>query len=188
MNHLRARPLLVVLATATALAAAPAVAYADGGRPAPVTGGIPLVNTDEKIGPGIDLQHVKALDQKGWYDAQYLTVDLSDRAVGTDLLTSGPVSSGGPLSEAADKAGAVAGVNGEFFDIGNSNAALGGEVQDGKLVKSADIAAVSTSASARTASPSSWTSRSTRPPTSRARTTRCCPSTPRTAAGCPRTA
>ncbi|MGV9654012.1 phosphodiester glycosidase family protein [Streptomyces sp. NPDC003554] len=139
VNHLRARPLLVVLATATALAAAPAVAYADGGRPAPVTGGIPLVNTDEKIGPGIDLQHLKALDQKGWYDAQYLTVDLSDRAVGTDLLTSGPVSSGGPLSEAADKAGAVAGVNGEFFDIGNSNAALGGEVQDGKLVKSADI-------------------------------------------------
>ncbi|MGW5063606.1 hypothetical protein ACWEQ2_41115 [Streptomyces sp. NPDC004096] len=139
VNHLRARPLLVVLATATALAAAPAVAYADGGRPAPVTGGIPLVNTDEKIGPGIDLQHVKALDQKGWYDAQYLTVDLSDRAVGTDLLTSGPVASGGPLSEAAGTAGAVAGVNGEFFDIGNSNAALGGEVQDGKLVKSADI-------------------------------------------------
>ncbi|GHJ37072.1 hypothetical protein Sm713_26810 [Streptomyces sp. TS71-3] len=106
---------------------------------APVTGGIPLTNTSEKIGPGIGLQHVKALDQKGWYDAQFLNVDLSNRAVGTDLLTSGPVASGGPLSAAANKAGAVAGVNGEFFDIGNSNAALGGEVQDGKLIKSADI-------------------------------------------------
>ncbi|MCF3961196.1 phosphodiester glycosidase family protein [Streptomyces fuscigenes] len=167
LNHRRARPLLVVLATATALAAAPAVAYADSGAPAhdrlavgapvihtptsrtpvtatpatgaPVTGGIPLTNTTEKIGPGIDLRHVKALDQKGWYDAQFLNVDLSDKAVGTDLLTSGPVASGGPLSAAANKAGAVAGVNGEFFDIGNSNAALGGEVQDGKLIKSADI-------------------------------------------------
>ncbi|MGI5517748.1 phosphodiester glycosidase family protein [Streptomyces sp. CA-106131] len=173
MNHRRKRPLLVVLATATALAAAPAVAYADSGplapvavapanidpvtgvpvtgaqttgtpvtgapdTGAPVTGGIPLTNTSEKIGPGIDLQHVKALAQKGWYDAQFLHVDLSNSAVGTDLLTSGPVASGGPLSKAANKAGAVAGVNGEFFDIGNSNAALGGEVQDGKLIKSAD--------------------------------------------------
>ncbi|MFE4654720.1 phosphodiester glycosidase family protein [Streptomyces sp. NPDC056707] len=163
-----------MLATATALAAAPAVAYADSGPVAPVvvapanvdpvtgapvtgaqttgapvtgapasgapiTGGIPLINTAEKIGPGIDLQHVKALDQKGWYDAQFLNVDLSKRAVGTDLLTSGPVASGGPLSVAANKAGAVAGVNGEFFDIGASNAALGGEVQNGQLVKSADI-------------------------------------------------
>ncbi|MFD5063471.1 MULTISPECIES: phosphodiester glycosidase family protein [unclassified Streptomyces] len=163
-----------MLATATALAAAPAVAYADSGPVAPVvvapanvdpvtgapvtgaqtagapvtgapasgapiTGGIPLINTSEKIGPGIDLQHVKALDQRGWYDAQFLNVDLSKRAVGTDLLTSGPVASGGPLSVAANKAGAVAGVNGEFFDIGASNAALGGEVQNGQLVKSADI-------------------------------------------------
>ncbi|MCL2728774.1 MAG: phosphodiester glycosidase family protein [Actinomycetia bacterium] len=139
LNHRHARPLLVVLAAATALAAAPSVAFADGGAPAPVTGGIPLVDTTEKIGPGIGLQHVKALDQKGWYDAHYLTVDLSGKAVGTDLLTSGPVASGGPLSEAVNKAGAVAGINGEFFDIGNSNAALGGEVQDGKLLKSADI-------------------------------------------------
>lgn len=174
LNHRRTRLWLVVLATATALAAAPAVAYADSGpvapvvvapanvdpvtgapvtgaqttgapvtgapaSGAPVTGGIPLINTSEKIGPGIDLQHVKALDQKGWYDAQFLNVDLSKRAVGTDLLTSGPVASGGPLSVAANKAGAVAGVNGEFFDIGASNAALGGEVQNGQLVKSADI-------------------------------------------------
>ncbi|MFD1500625.1 hypothetical protein ACFSIL_29850, partial [Streptosporangium lutulentum] len=131
--------LTVALAAAATLAVSPAVAYADGSRPAPVTGGIPLIDTTEEIGPAINLQHVKALDQKGWYDAQFLTVDLSDRAVSTDLITSGPVASGGPLSVAANKAGAVAGVNGEFFDIGNSNAALGGEVQNGQLVKSADI-------------------------------------------------
>ncbi len=98
-----------------------------------------MINTTEKIGPGINLQHVKALDQKGWYDAQFLTVDLANSAVSTDLLTAGPVASGGPLSVAANKAGAVAGVNGEFFDIGNSNAALGGEVQNGQLIKTADI-------------------------------------------------
>ncbi|WP_176993144.1 phosphodiester glycosidase family protein, partial [Nonomuraea jiangxiensis] len=132
-------PLLVALATATTLVVSPAAAYADDNPPAPVTGGIPLINTAEEIGPGIDLRHVKALDQKGWYDAHFLTVDLSNSAVGTDLLTAGPVASGGPLSVAANKAGAVAGVNGEFFDIGNSNAALGGEVQNGQLIKTADI-------------------------------------------------
>ncbi|WP_371778910.1 phosphodiester glycosidase family protein [Streptosporangium subroseum] len=139
LNHRYTRPLLVALAAATTLAALPAAAYADGSRPAPVTGGIPLINTAEKIGPGINLQHVNALDQKGWYNARFLTVDLSNSAVGTDLLTAGPVASGGPLSVAANKAGAVAGVNGEFFDIGNSTAALGGEVQNGQLLKTADI-------------------------------------------------
>ncbi|GAA5186559.1 phosphodiester glycosidase family protein [Rugosimonospora acidiphila] len=127
------------VAALSTLAFLPNAAYASGSQSAPVTGGLPLVNTAEKIGPGINLQHVKALDQKGWYDAQFLTVDLSNSAVSTDLLTSGPVASGGPLSVSANKAGAVAGVNGEFFDIGNSNAALGGEVQDGQLLKSADI-------------------------------------------------
>ncbi|WP_198168985.1 phosphodiester glycosidase family protein [Herbidospora daliensis] len=127
----------MALAAATTLAVSPAAVYADG--TAPVTGGIPLIDTTEQIGPGIALQHVKALDQKGWYDARFLTVDLSNTAVSTDLLTAGPVAAGGPLSVAANKVGAVAGVNGEFFDIGNSNAALGGEVLDGQLRKTADI-------------------------------------------------
>ncbi|MEV1317725.1 phosphodiester glycosidase family protein [Micromonospora arborensis] len=140
LNVRRVTPLVGVLATAVTLVAFPAMASANPGLPdAPVTGGLQLINTNEKIGPGIGLQHVKALDQSGWYDAQYLTVDLSNSAVSTDLLTSGPVASGGPLSVSANKAGAVAGVNGEFFDIGNSNAALGGEIQDGQLVKTADI-------------------------------------------------
>lgn len=138
LNHRSTRPLLVAVAAATALVVSPATAYADASAPAPVTGGLPLINTTETIGPGINLQHVKALDVKGWYDAQFLTVDLANRAVSTDLLASGPVASGGPLSAAANKAGAVAGVNGEFFDIGNSNAALGGEIQDGQLIKTAD--------------------------------------------------
>src|SRR3954471_17927949 len=121
-------PLLGVAATAVTLLASPAMASPAPAQ-APVTGGIPLVDSDERIGPGIDLRHVNALAANGWYDAQYLTVDLTNGAVSTDLLTSGAVASGGPLSVSANKAGAVAGVNGEFFDIGNSNAALGGEIQ-----------------------------------------------------------
>src|ERR1700748_2795219 len=120
------RSLLVTVAAAAVAVASPVAAHAQsspheqGGPPAPVTGGIPLINTTEKIGPGINLQHLKALAQSGWYDGQFMTVDLSNSAVSTDLLTSGPVASGGPLSAAANKAGAVGGVHGEFFDLGNS--------------------------------------------------------------------
>ena len=139
LNHRVTRPVVMALAAASTLVLFPAAAYAHGDQPAPATGGIPLINTTEKIGPGITLQHVQALDQKGWYDARFLTVQLTNRAITTDLLTAGPVASGGPLSVAADKAGAVAGVNGDFYDLGNSTAAHGAEIQNGTLLKTANL-------------------------------------------------
>ncbi|WP_285103107.1 phosphodiester glycosidase family protein [Promicromonospora sp. MEB111] len=139
-NRRWSSPLAAAVAAATLLTALPSVAHASvtsaSGNPADE---LALTDTVEDIGPGISLRHLKAVDEGGWYDARFLTVDLSEDAVSTDLLTAGPVASAGPLSTAANRAGAVAGVNGEFFDIGNSNAALGGEVQDGVLRKSADI-------------------------------------------------
>jgi len=116
---------------AAALAAFPAAAQA--------ADSLALVDKTEPLGPGITLRHVNAVNSGGWYDSQILTVDLANGAVTSDLLTAGKVAQGGPLSIAADKAGAVAGINGEFFDIGNSTAALGGEVQNGQLLKSADV-------------------------------------------------
>jgi hypothetical protein len=112
------------------LAVAPSAAHA--------AGSLALVDQTEPLGPGITLRHVNALDQGGWYDSQILTVDLANPAVGSDLLMAGKVAEGGPLSVAANQAGAVAGVNGEFFDIGNSTAPQGGEVRSGVLIKSPD--------------------------------------------------
>lgn len=94
-----------------------------------------LIDDREPLGPGIVLQHQKYLESTGWVDRQVLTVDLADPAVGTDLLHAEKVAQGSPLSEQANRAGAVAGVNGDFFDIGNSNAALGFEYQGGRLRK-----------------------------------------------------
>ena len=39
----------------------------------------------------------------------------------------------------ANRAGAAAGVNGDFFDIDSTQASLGGEIQAGQLIKSADF-------------------------------------------------
>jgi hypothetical protein len=99
---------------------------------------LPLIDKTEQLGPGISLRHLKSLGEGGWQDRQILTVHLNEAGVGTGLLTAGAVAQGGPLSAAADKAGAVAGVNGDFFDINESTAAEGGEVEDGELVKSAN--------------------------------------------------
>ncbi|HVW47721.1 MAG TPA: phosphodiester glycosidase family protein [Solirubrobacterales bacterium] len=121
-----------------AVATTMAIAFATSPAADAAEEGLALINKTEPLGPGVTLQHIKAVNKAGWYDEQVLTVELENSAVSTDLLTPGKVAAGGPLSEAADKAGAVAATNGDFFDIGNSNAAEGGEVQGGKLVKSPD--------------------------------------------------
>ncbi len=126
----RTRALGATLAAALALSLAPAAYAADQ---------LSLVDTTEPVGPGISLKHMKFLDSSGWYDEQVLTVDLANSALKSDLLTAPSVAQGEPLSTMANRAGAAAGVNGDFFDIDGTQASTGGEVQGGALVKSADI-------------------------------------------------
>ncbi|HEY4278117.1 MAG TPA: phosphodiester glycosidase family protein [Conexibacter sp.] len=84
---------------------------------------------------------MKTLSQSGWVDEQVLSVDLGNSAVRTNLLTSPFVAQGTPLSQIADRDGAVAGVNGDFFDIDNSQAPQGAEVRSGQPLKSGDFGA-----------------------------------------------
>ena len=58
-------------------------------------------------------------------------MDLSNSAVKSDLLTAPHVAQGEALSSMANRAGAAAGVNGDFFDIDSTQASLGGEIQAG---------------------------------------------------------
>jgi exopolysaccharide biosynthesis protein len=94
------------------------------------------VDDREPLGPGIELAHEHYLAAAGWVDRQVLTVDLANPAVTTDLLHAEKVAQGSALSKQANAAGAVAGVNGDFFDIGNSGASLGFEIAGGSLRKS----------------------------------------------------
>ncbi|MEV4420617.1 phosphodiester glycosidase family protein [Patulibacter sp. NPDC049589] len=97
-----------------------------------------VVDHTETLGPGITLRHQQYLETTGWVNRQVVTADLAGAAVGSDLLTSGKVAKGSPLTDQVNAAGAVAGINGDFFDIGNSGAALGFEVGGGQLIKSGD--------------------------------------------------
>jgi hypothetical protein len=127
----RPRTLLrAVIAAAAIAVAAPSFAQA--------ADRLSLIDATEPVGPGITLQHHKFLDSSGWYDEQVLTVDLSNSAVKSDLLTAPKVAQGEPLSTMVNRVGAAAGVNGDFFDIDSTQASLGGEVKAGELIKSAD--------------------------------------------------
>ena len=116
---------------------APTPAAADDG-PSLTDDAIELVDQTEQVGPGISLRELTSVTPAGWYDQQILTVDLTNRAVTGDLLAGEHVTDRNAISKKADASGAVAAVNGDFFDIDNSGAPLGAEVKNGELLKSSD--------------------------------------------------
>ncbi|MBB4661162.1 phosphodiester glycosidase family protein [Conexibacter arvalis] len=105
--------------------------------PAADAAGLHLIDETEQLGPGIELRHLKTLEPGGWYDHQIITARLGG-PVSSDLLSGDKVTDRGPISIKADRAGAVAGVNGDFFDIDNSNAPAGAAVRGGELLKTSD--------------------------------------------------
>ncbi|PLR84402.1 multidrug transporter [Bacillus canaveralius] len=89
----------------------------------------------ERIGTGVEITTFERFDARGWINGEMLKVDLGNKAVTADLLQPGVVSKAERLSETARRNGAIAGVNGDFFDINGTKAPLGAEIQSGNLVK-----------------------------------------------------
>ncbi|MGW3196945.1 phosphodiester glycosidase family protein [Streptomyces sp. NPDC001118] len=90
-----------MLAGAALAGAAPAGAVPDGKR----------------IAPGVTYRQFDVTASAGRTHAHLLTVDLANPHVKVDLLHPGAVAARATVSAMADSAGAVAGVNGDFFDI-----------------------------------------------------------------------
>lgn len=87
------------------------------------------------VAPGVELTRFEHLDPRGWVHGQVLQVDLTEDATRSDLLWPGTVSATAPLSEMAADQGAIAGVNGDFFDINRTGAPLGAAIAGGELLK-----------------------------------------------------
>lgn len=77
------------------------------------------------VAPGLEHTTFDRYDARGWVRVNALTADLSRRGLRLDYAAAGKVSAPGPLSVALQRDGAVAGVNGDFFDIGDTGAPLG---------------------------------------------------------------
>lgn len=86
---------------------------------AALTGAAPAgaAESTTRIAPGVAYMELDIPAARGTAHAHVLTVDLRDPRVRVDLLHPGAVASRAPVSRLADSRGAVAGVNGDFFNI-----------------------------------------------------------------------
>ncbi|MEU6258031.1 phosphodiester glycosidase family protein [Streptomyces sp. NPDC047043] len=69
------------------------------------------------IAPGVTYKQFDVQGARGLTHAHLLTVDLSNTRVRLDLLYPGAVAARSAVSKLADAQGAVAGINGDFFNI-----------------------------------------------------------------------
>ncbi|WP_346346750.1 phosphodiester glycosidase family protein [Streptomyces sp. SID161] len=119
--------------------ATPAGAAPTGAAPAGAA------SAGKRIAPGVTYRQFDIETAGGTARAHLLTVDLADPHVRVDLLHPGVVAARATVSRLADSAGAVAGVNGDFFDITETQhpgveatgAAVGPAVAAGQALKAA---------------------------------------------------
>ncbi|MFC9929191.1 phosphodiester glycosidase family protein [Streptomyces sp. NPDC127190] len=103
------------------------------------------VPAGRRIAPGVTYRQFDVDAAAGTAHAHLLTVDLANPHVRVDLLHPGAVAARATVSRMADSAGAVAGVNGDFFNITESQhpgveatgASVGPAVADGTVLKAA---------------------------------------------------
>jgi Phosphodiester glycosidase len=122
--------LTLPLTSAHAMPAGPsAIPYADLAR---ATGGTTIAERGvTKIAPGLTYRE---LTRRGPVVSQILHANLTESTLHPAYLYSGTVTRKARLTRHARRAGAVAGVNGDFFDIGATNAPLGVGLTSGQLI------------------------------------------------------
>ncbi|MEU9388110.1 phosphodiester glycosidase family protein, partial [Streptomyces sp. NPDC048279] len=89
---------------------------------------------DRPVAPGIVLTSFDTFGRTGWTRVHVLNADLGNESVGVDLIAD-KVSEARPLTRTTDAQHAVAAVNGDYFDITETFAAEGPEIQGGHLRK-----------------------------------------------------
>lgn len=97
---------------------------------------------ERRIAPGLELTRFARLSEDGWLSGEVLVADLAAGAgergrVRVGYVGPEHIAGNATVSQMAASRGAVAAINGDYFDINNSGAALGAAVDDGTLLKSA---------------------------------------------------
>lgn len=81
--------------------------------------------TQWTVAPGVTYARWGQQDARGPIRAHLLTLDLSTPGLSLDYASAGPVRRTAPVPDILARHGAIAGVNGDFFDIGDTGAPLG---------------------------------------------------------------
>jgi len=132
------------LVSGLVLVTTPAYAYDDPGE---VDGmvldghGAAIVNDVDhtELAPGLEHVSFERLTAAGWLQVNVLRAQLSPTTVRAGYLGPDSVAGRGTVSQFTDSARALAGINGDFFDINNSFAPVGPAISEEKgLLKSGD--------------------------------------------------
>ncbi len=99
----------------------------------------------QRVAPGVEYRWFDITSSRGTARAHLLSVDLGNAGVSTGLLYPGVVAARSSLSALADGAGAVGGVNGDFFHMSETQhtgveatgAPVGPAVAEGRALKAA---------------------------------------------------
>jgi hypothetical protein len=89
--------------------------------------------------PGTEYREFTTTVAAGRVRGHVVRVDLANRSVGIALLRSPVVTATATVPDLATRAGAIVGVNGDFFDEGGTGAPVGGELADGVPITSAVV-------------------------------------------------
>ena len=89
----------------------------------------------QAVAPGLTHREFSTTEPAGRVRGDVVEVDLTAPGVHTDLLTPPFVAARSPVKSMADGRTAAAGINGDFFEIGRSNAPVGPEVRGGRPLK-----------------------------------------------------
>jgi hypothetical protein len=116
-----------------------------GAGSAPALRSAPRYRERSEVAPGVEYRQFTLATSHGTALGHLLTVDLREPGVSLDLLHPGAVASRARVSTMAVERSAIAAVNGDFFDITETQhpgvdatgAAVGPEVTGGLLLKSA---------------------------------------------------
>ncbi|MDW4907337.1 phosphodiester glycosidase family protein [Streptomyces sp. ADMS] len=131
----------------TGRAAVTAVAVLTTLAGAALTGAAPASGAPRatQIAPGVRYAHFDITAARGVTRAHLLSVDLANARVRVNLLHAGAVAARAAVSRMADAKGAVAGVNGDFFNISEvqhpgvaaTGASVGPAIASGAVLKAA---------------------------------------------------
>ncbi|GAA4385488.1 phosphodiester glycosidase family protein [Agromyces bauzanensis] len=146
----RRRVLVIALAAAIAAGgiavddarqASPAVAAPDAGGLDLGGGDSSLLTAEtETLAPGLVLTDFRRLQPAGWVTGHVMRADLTTPTLELDVLDSGTVTGGATVSQQIDGTGAVAAINGDYFDLNASGAPVGTNVSASNGLRTASSA------------------------------------------------
>ncbi|MFF3467055.1 phosphodiester glycosidase family protein [Streptomyces sp. NPDC002619] len=96
----------------------------------PSTPGQSIVTRETRtpIAPGLNLTRFDRFEADGWVRGQVLVADLADDRLSVDYISSGTVTGKSRVTEQAGRTGAVAAINGDYFDLNDTEAPVGAAV------------------------------------------------------------